>query len=218
MRLSRGIQFASVAVLAVLLNACAVGNKYSLSDVKADFKGAPSSVKTVVVSTSDQREVVKSGECAPTYIGMQRGGFGNPFRVNTESGLPLADDLTYAVSESLTKKGFKAMPVYTKVADDSGRVLELIKGQNGDRSLLFVITKWESDTYMNIGVDYDIELTVYDRQMAKLASASVKDSKNIAGSFWNPPEAARQEVPLAFKLALENLLNAPNILQALQDR
>jgi len=217
MRLSRGIQFASVAVIAVLLNACAVGNKYSLSDIKADFKGAPSNVKTVALSASDQREVVKSGECAPTYVGMQRGGFGNPFRVNTESGLPLADDLTNAVSESLSKKGFKAMPVYTKVADDSSRVLELLKGQNGDRSLLFVISKWESDTYMNIGLDYEIELTVYDKQMAKLASSSVRENRSITGSAWNPPEAARREVPLAFKRALENLLNAPNILKALQD-
>lgn len=217
MHLSRGFLFASVVTLAVLLNACAVGNKYSFSDIKTDFKVAPSSVKTVAVSASDHREVVKSGECAPTYVGMQRGGFGNPFRVNTESGRPLADDLTNAVSDSLSRKGFKTMPVYTKVADDSSRVLELLKGQNGDRSLLFVISKWESDTYMNIGLDYEIELTIYDKQMAKLASASVRDNRSITGSAWNPPEAAKREVPLAFKLALENLLNAPDILRALQD-
>lgn len=217
MHLSRGIQLAAIAVLAVLLNACAVGNKYSFADVKADFRVAPSSVKSVAVSASDQRQVIKSGECAPTYVGMQRGGFGNPFRVNTESGLPLADDLTNVVSEALSKKGFKAMPVYTKVADDSSRVLELLKGQSGDRSLLFVVSKWESDTYMNIGLDYEIELTVYDKQMAKLASASARENRSITGSAWNPPEAARREVPLAFKLALENLLNAPNIVRALQD-
>jgi hypothetical protein len=53
--------------------------------------------------------------------------------------------------------------------------------------------------------------------MARLVPASVREYRNITGSAWNPPEAARREVPLAFKLALENLLNAPNILRAFQD-
>ena len=42
--------------------------------------------------------------------------------------------------------------------------------------------------------------------------------KNIIMNFWNPSAAVKQEVLLAFKLALENSLNAQNILQAFQDR
>ena len=60
-------------------------------------------------------------------------------------------------------------------------------------------------------------MTVYDKQRVKLVPASVREYRNITVSAWNPPEAARREVPLAFKLALENLFNAPNILRALQD-
>jgi hypothetical protein len=203
-------------ILAILLQGCAVGNKYNFSDVRADLQIASAKVKNVSVATSDQRKVVMSGECAPTYAGMQRAGFGNPWRVNTESGLPLADDLTKAVSESLSKKGYNSLPVYVKYADDRSRILELLRERKAEKYLLFIIKKWESDTFTNIGLDYEIELTVYNDALIKLASASVAEKRDIPGSAWDPPTAAKREIPLAFKKALENLLNDPKILLAIE--
>ena len=208
--------FWCLIVLAILLQGCAVGNKYNFSDVRADLQLVPAKVKNVAVATSDQRKVVVSGECAPTYVGMQRAGLGNPWRVNTESGLPLADDLTKAVSESLSKKGYNSIPVYVKYADDQSRILELLGERKAERSLLFIIKQWESDTYMNIGLDYEIELTVYDEELVKLASVSIAEDRDLPGSFWDPPSAARMEVPIAFKKVIETLLNDPNILHVIQ--
>ena len=202
--------------LAIFLQGCAVGNVYNLSNVRADLQGVSAQVKHVAVATSDQRRVVVTGECAPTYIGMQRAGFGNPWRVNTASGLPLADDVTKAVSESLSKKGYNPLPVYIKYSDDESRISELLGAKKAERSLLFTIKKWESDTYMNIGLDYEIELTVYNRELEKLASARVVENKNLPGSFWDPPLAAKREVPMAFKAALEALLNDPKVLRVIQ--
>src|SRR5512147_336665 len=95
---------------ALFAQGCAVGNKYNFADTRADLQVSGSRQVNVAVATLDKREVVVSGECAPTYVGMQRAGFGNPWRVNTQSGQPLADDITKAVSESLTQKGFTALP------------------------------------------------------------------------------------------------------------
>ena len=204
--------FWCLIVLAILLQGCAVGNKYNFSDVRADLQMVSAKVKHVAIATSDQRKVVLSGECAPTYVGMQRAGFGNPWRVNTESGLPLADDLTKAVSESLSKKGYNSLPVYVKYSDDQSRILELLRERKAERALLFIIKKWESDTFMNIGVDYEIELTVYNEELVKLASASIAENKDLPGSFWDPPTAARREIPIAFKKVLETLMNDPKVL------
>jgi hypothetical protein len=209
------ILWVGLVFLALLLQGCAVGNKYNLIDARLDLQTTPAKVRSVAVATSDQRAVVQSHECHPTYIGMQRAGFGNPWRVNTESGLPLADDLTKVVSESLSQKGYKSLPVSVKYVDDHGIILELLRECKVQRSLLFIIKKWESDTYMNIGLDYEIELTVYDEAMSKLAAASVAKTYTLPGSFWDPPSAARREIPLAFKNALETLLNDPRILLAL---
>lgn len=203
-------------VLAVLLQGCAVGNKYNFSDVKADLQVESPKVKHIAVATSDQRKVVISGECAPTYVGMQRAGFGNPWRVNTESGLPLADDVTKAVTESLSKKGYNSLPVYVKYTDDQSKILELLKERKTERTLLLIIKKWESDTFMNIGLDYEIELTIYNEELIKLASASIAENKSLPGSFWDPPTAARREVPIAFKKVLETLLNDSKVLLAIQ--
>jgi hypothetical protein len=208
--------FWCLIVLAIMLQGCAVGNKYNFSDVKADLQVAPVKVKHIAVATSDQRKVVMSDECPPTYVGMQRAGFGNPWRVNTDSGLPLADDVTKAVTESLSKKGYNSLPVYVKYTDGQSSILELLRERKAERALLFIIKKWESDTYMNIGLDYEIELTVYNADLVKLASASIAENKNLPGSFWDPPTAARREVPIAFKKALETLLNDPKVLPAIQ--
>ena len=208
--------FWCLIVLVILLQGCAVGNRYNFSDVRADLQVVSANVKHVAIATSDQRKVVLSGECAPTYVGMQRAGFGNPWRVNTESGLPLADDLTKAVSESLSKKGYNSLPVYVKYSDDQSRILELLRERKAERALLFIIKKWESDTFMNIGVDYEIELTVYNAELVKLASASIAENKDLPGSFWDPPSAARKEIPIAFKRALETLLNDPKVIPVLQ--
>jgi hypothetical protein len=199
-----------------ILNGCAVGNVYNFTDTRADLKISPAKGKSAAVATHDQRAAVLSGECVPAYVGLQRAGFGNPWRVNTESGLPFADDLTNAVSESLSARGYRSLPVYIKYSDDRTKILELMKASKAERNLLFVIKKWESDTYTNIGLNYEIELNVFDENMTKLASTSIAEVKTIPGSAWDPPRAARREVPLAFKQVLENLLNDPKIQLALQ--
>jgi len=216
MRKSLKNLFWCLIVIALILQGCAVGNKYNFSDVRADLQVAPAKVKQIAVATSDQRKVVISKECPPTYVGMQRAGLGNPWRINTDSGLPLADDVTKAVTESLAQKGYKLLPVYVKYTDSQSSVLESLKERKAERALLFIIKKWESDTYRNIGLDYEIELTVYNADLVKLASASAAENKTLPGSFWDPPAAARREVPIAFKKVLEALLNDTKILAALQ--
>ena len=106
--------------------------------------------------------------------------------------------------------------MYVKYTDDQNKILGLLIERKPERALLFVIKKWESDTYMNIRLVYDIELTVYNAESTKLASASISENKTLPGSFWDPPSAARSEVPRAFKKALQTLLNDPKILLAIQ--
>lgn len=208
--------FGYLIVLVILLQGCAVGNKYNFSNVNVDLQVASAKVKQVVVATSDQRKAVISSECAPTYVGMQRAGFGNPWRVSTESGLPLADDVTKAVTEALSKKGYNSLPVYVKYTDDQTSILKLLKERKAERTLLFIIKKWESDTYTNIGLDYEVELSVYSAELVKLASVSIAENKTLPGSAWDPPKAARREVPIAFKKVIETLLNDPKVLLAIQ--
>ncbi len=171
---------------------------------------------TVAVATLDKREVVMTQECAPTYVGMQRAGFGNPWRVNTESGRPLADDITRAVSESLTKKEFSIIPVYVTFRQTENEALQALREKKTNRSIFILLKKWEADTYVNIGLDYELQLRVRDGDMSVIAEIVAAERKTIPGSFWNPPAAAKQQIPLAFKQVLERLLNDPRVIAALK--
>ncbi|HQG96587.1 MAG: hypothetical protein WBK44_10360 [Smithellaceae bacterium] len=51
---------------------------------------------------------------------------------------------------------------------------------------------------MNLGLGYEIELNIFDKNLNKLTSFSVVENKFLPGSFWDPPSAARREKPLAF--------------------
>jgi hypothetical protein len=62
------------------------------------------------VTTHDQRDYVRSGSKDAQFVGLQRGGFGNPFDVRTADDKPLADAMTTALVNTLATKGFRAQP------------------------------------------------------------------------------------------------------------
>jgi len=202
--------------LLLLAQGCAVGNKYNFADTRADLQVSSVSQSNVAVATLDQRQDILSGTCLPTYVGMQRAGLGNPWRVNTVSDLPLAEDMTKAVSESLAKKGFKPTPVIVVHALSEQETKQALAAKQAERSILILIKKWESDTYMNIGLDYDLRLMILGSNQTVLAETSAAENRTIPGSFWDPPSAAKEQIPIAFKQALEKLLNDPKIVAALK--
>jgi hypothetical protein len=68
-----------------LLGGCAFGRTYSYSDVPIAMQ-AISSSGSVTVAVVDDRPYVLSGGKPDRFVGLMRGGFGNPFDVNTQSG------------------------------------------------------------------------------------------------------------------------------------
>ncbi|MEH6548066.1 MAG: hypothetical protein V7701_16640, partial [Sneathiella sp.] len=86
-----------ILAFGILLSACAVGNKYDYKDQPIDL--AASSDQKIGVSVVDQRIYIVSGEKPADFVGLQRGGFGNPFDVNTKSGGPMADSFAFAIAE-----------------------------------------------------------------------------------------------------------------------
>lgn len=198
----------------VLLASCAIGNQQSYHDAIADINASGNI--TVAVGTHDQRQYVLSGQSSPNYVGMQRGGYGNPFNVTTLSGKTLAEDMTASICNSLSARGFKTVAVTVTHSDTRDRVLEKMRAQKSERLLLLSLNEWQSDTYQNTGLAYDIKLDVFDAEGKKLAETALKGNDNLGGSFWNPPAYAKEAVPKAFKEKIEALLNDKNILETLR--
>lgn len=210
MRLSH-ITFILLSIF--LLTSCAVGNQHSYNDTIANI--AASGNITVAATTHDQRQYTISGHSPPDYVGMQRGGFGNPFNVTTASGKPLAEDITTSICNSLSAKGFRAIAVNVAHSDNRNEVIAKLRESQSKRLLLLTLNEWQSDTYTNTGLSYDVKLEVLDSNGHKLSEKIIKGDDNLGGSAWNPPAHAREAIPKAFKEKLEALLNSEEILKTL---
>jgi hypothetical protein len=200
------------AVLA--LCGCAIGNKYDYSDAKTSltYKGQG----RVAVTAWDQRPYVLSGRKDPDYVGSQRNGYGIPFNVDTATGQPLATEMGNALVLTLAGAGFGASPVQVTPQNSETEALRsLLQGQS-PRSLLLQVNDWQSDTFHNPTVDYDLVLKVYDRSGHRLATASLKGSDDLQGRLFNPMGKAKETVPALFQQKIQQLLDAPQIQAALR--
>jgi hypothetical protein len=197
-----------------ILSSCAVGNQHNYHDTIANITTTGSI--TVATATHDQRQHILSGQSPPNYVGMQRGGWGNPFNVTTASGKPLADDITTSICNSLSSKGFKAVAVSVSHSDSRDKIMEKMKEAESERLLLFTLNEWQSDTYTNTGLSYDVKIEVFNSNGKRLAEKSIKGDDNLGGSFMNPPAHAKEVIPKAFREKIEVLLNSEDILKTLR--
>ncbi len=212
-------RYIAVTLVLILSAGCASGNKFNYSDVIADLSA--SGAKAVGVATHDQRAYIKSGEKNPDFVGLMRGGlnftFGAPHNVTTASGHPMAADMTRALASSLSKKGFKAVPIVVTQTDDQNAVLEKLKASGAERLVLLTLNEWKSDTYHNTALQYDVSLKVYDQAGNVLSEKKIQGKDDLGGTLWGDPVSfAEKAIPPAFKGKIEELLNNPSIANTLQ--
>jgi hypothetical protein len=203
-----------VVIVAPLLVGCGVGNQHAYHTVVAN-PGVSGSGQ-IGVATHDQREYVLSGNKEPQFVGLQRGGFGNPFDVRTIENRPLAQDMTQALANSLKQKGFEAVVIIVAHSDTPDRVREKMAQGAAPRSLLLTLREWKSDTHTNTALSYDVTLRVLDRSGQVIGERRIQGRDDLGGDFLNPHGHAREAVLRTFKAKLEELLNDENIARALR--
>ncbi len=201
-------------ILLFLLTGCAVGNKHTYNNVNADITMEGNS--TVAMATHDQRVYVQNGDKPTDFVGLQRGGFGNPFDINTMSGNALAQDFTETIARSLASKGFQTTPVIVNYSDTADRVKTVLLNTGAQRLLLLTLYEWKSDTYTNTALMYDVSLEVLDENGKTIAQKSISGRDDLGGSALNPPAYAKKAIPVAFKEKIEILLNDSDVSKALE--
>lgn len=164
----------------------------------------------VGIATHDQRSYVVSGRKTPDFVGIIRGGFGNPYDLATDDGRPLADGMTEAIANSLKPKGFRPVPVSVAPSDSPAQAREKAVKAGGTRTVLLTLREWRSDAMYRTGMDYDVTLSVLDGGGAVLAEKRLQGSDNLGGA-----SGARDAAIQAFRTKLETLLGDPAVAQAL---
>ena len=198
----------------LLLSGCAVGNKHNYHESIAHIEAAND--LSFAVAAQDQRPYVLSGNKAPNFVGLQRGGFGNPFDVTTESGNPLADDIAASVARSISESGANVSTVSVSPSLSQEQAVYELKSTGADRLLLLIFTEWKTDTFNNTALLYDMTAYVRDAEGRPIAESAIRGRDNLGGSMFNPPSHAKSAVPLAFRKKIEELLNSHQVAGALK--
>jgi len=202
----------SIILAAVVLGGCAVGRTASYADASLNLPGATVSSIAIAVGVQDQRPYVLSGNKPEKFVGLQRGGFGNPFDVNTTSGGPLATEVRDSLVKALKAKGYNAMPVALDKGDAGEAARRKLGEARAKRAALVVFREWKSDTMMNTDIHYDLTLTVLDERGNALATNTLKGSDNMGSLGMVSPE---ENITKAFARKLEQLFDDPKVTRAL---
>jgi hypothetical protein len=194
-------------ILASLLAACAVGRKQEFDSARLDV-GATS--QTINVAVLDHRPYVLNKDKAESFTGLMRGGFGNPFNVNTKSGQPLASDMANAVASSLRAKGatVNVVPLPPSTSDSAAMTKVTTPAGKG---LLVVVSEWKSDKYMRTKLGFDLRAYVIDASGRSVGDSHVEGMDDLGPGISNGDTA-----PVAsFGQKMQQLLAAPAVANQL---
>ena len=204
-------KLAAFALAAATLSGCAFGQKFSYADSKIDV-GAVSPDRTVALAVLDQREYVKNGKKPESFIGISRGGFGNPFDVETRSGAPMATEMATALAAALKGRGAQVQVVTVKPGPGVEVARSDLARAGADRLLLFILNEWKTDSMARTGLDFDVGLEVMDRGGKNLARASLV-GKEVSDSSVG---SAEKDAQGWFATKASELLRAESVTAAVK--
>lgn len=211
MRIGQIFKAVATLGLVAVLGACAFGRTYSYSDTPVSLQGVSSS-GAVTVAVQDERPYVLSGSKSERFVGLMRGGFGNPFDVNTSSGGPLANEIRDAIVRAMKARGIDVQPVGVQPSDSMVAVKRRLEAAKPHRAVLVAPREWKSDTMMATDLHYDVTLMVFDETGAELASSSIKGTDNLGNLGLSPNDG----ISRASARKLDSLFDDEKVITALK--
>lgn len=197
-----------VMVLFSALGGCAVGVTHQYNNAALQINATAGS--KLGLGVQDRRLYILTKEKPENFVGLSRGGFGNPFIVRTSSGEPLADDISKSIETALSASGVKVSAVRLPPGVDESEAIRRLS-VSGTKSILIAVNEWKADTYMSTFLSYDLQASVIGDHGKVISFKKISGSENLGGSAINPPEHSRKAVPIAFRKKIEELFASPEI-------
>ena len=195
-------------LLVVALTGCAVGQKHAYVNPNVEIP-IKSSTK-LAVAVQDRRPYVVSGQKKPTFVGLQRGGWGNPFDVTTESGAPLADDMQRTIVGALERAGNGVIGVTLSPTTGPVDAKAALLQADAMKFLLLTLHEWKSDQYANTTFYFDVSLEILDSRGAVIETKRLSREDEIGAG------RSSSTMPGAFRRILEELFWSEEVRGALR--
>ncbi|MEO1493161.1 MAG: hypothetical protein AAFV19_13485 [Pseudomonadota bacterium] len=198
----------TVLAMALMLSACAIGNEYDYRTASPALEAEGTT--SVTVAVSDQRPYVLSGDKTPDFVGLQRGGYGNPFDVTTTGEQPFAAQFGSALARALSGRGFEA--VSKPIAP--GTPAEKVPFDT-DRLLYIAMREWKSDVFASVTMHHDAEATVFKPGYTDPVTSTFRSVGAGGDAAAFSPSASGNVAVAASARKMAELLNDPAIRAAL---
>ena len=210
----RSFKALALCAFALFVSGCAVGNKQEYATATPQV--TLTTKRHIAVAVQDHRPYVVDHDKGEDFVGLQRGGFGNPFDVRTVSGHPMAADFRDVIVAALKRRDIVADSLMTSPSTAFPDITKAAFSSGADRFLFLRLDEWKADTATNTALIYDVHLMVLDQSGNQMAEVAHKGKDDLGGDFIDPPDRAKVVVPQAYQRMLESLLNDPKVTQALQ--
>ena len=186
-----------------LFAGCAIGRK---QDYRTANPSLPiSTQQKIAVAVQDRRPDVLTKDVDEDYVGMQRGGYGNPFDVVTLSKQPLATEMAKEITDSFNQAGIKAETIGLSPDLSRDAVIAKLKSSHAEKALLVTLREWQSDTYAGTEVQYDVDMEALGKDGKTLAMKTSKGVEQLGRAFWDPQGVAQEKAPVFFRTKMEEL-------------
>ncbi|HET9475803.1 MAG TPA: hypothetical protein VFO82_18020 [Steroidobacteraceae bacterium] len=193
----------ALLVAALALGGCAVGQKFSYADGYIALLPGRSDTPAAV-AVLDQRSYILSGDKRENFVGLSRGGYGNPFNVTTKTGAPMAVDMASAVARALEANGQPAKAVVVPVAGGTEGAKSALLSSGAERLMLFTLREWKTDTMARTGLWFDVTLDVFDAAGETLASKQITGQEISGGTIVSAEKDAQKWFSEKIGLLLDN--------------
>lgn len=194
-------QFLLATTLSLLFSAC---HSVDLSTMNIPQTAVNS---CTYIYVSDQRPYILSGDKSADFVGLVRGGYGNPFDFSTASGNSLAKDLGLSLQKNLSSSN--------GVATFIEKTAITTQNSNNCKTVVLEIAEWKIDSMIDAWFMVDAKLSIYSNRGEILASKKHVTKHDVDGSFWAPLPAARENFIRESEKALAALLSQPEVAKSL---
>lgn len=208
----RMLRIVGLVVLVLAVTGCAVGNKYDYR--RADISLPVVGSGNVGMGVIENREYVTSGDKKPDFVGLQRGGFGNPFDVTTTSGEPFTSDLADALEKGLRDSGFTVQRLQV-TSPGASAVLAAIEKDGESRNIVLTVNEWKTDIYMDMTLHFDLFMEVVSANGQIVASNRISGEEKVSGAAMSADKNSRL-AESALETKIGRLFNSPEVINALK--
>ena len=200
-----------ISLIFVAITGCAVGNRYDYR--RADIALPLNGDDAVGMGVLEYRPYVSNGDKDPNFVGLQRGGFGNPFDVTTTSEKALTSDVAEALERGLRNSGFTVTRLQA-TSPGLPSVLAEISERGESRNIVLTVNDWKTDIYVDMNLHFDLLLQVVSRDGEVIASNRINGKEKVSGAAISADKNSRL-AESALETKIGRLFNTPEIIDAL---